>query len=224
MRQIPRRYLSMSGLRVRSPNSDHDRPTVALPLATIEEIRIEDRDLRVAFGPGADGRKSPGWFSRGGHRGIRGYLVRSSCMTAMTAGSGTGRPDPGRYDRWGRRRPGVPDGRDRRRRSRRRGALTPWGGCCGPSPGRRTGAIAPAARVSDSSSGTEGMEPAPRVSLLTPPRPGGAAGARRHRLRRASHDPSGRPPSRLKTSPAAPATASPTTAPTRAGSAWRRPI
>ena len=43
VRQIPRRYLSMREVRVHSPNSVHDRPTVALSLAAIEEIRVEGR-------------------------------------------------------------------------------------------------------------------------------------------------------------------------------------
>ena len=64
VRQIPRRYLSMSGLRVRSPNSDHDRPTVALPLASIEEIRIEERDLRWPSVLERMGQ-APRWFIQG---------------------------------------------------------------------------------------------------------------------------------------------------------------
>lgn len=64
VRQIPRRYLAMSGLRVRSPNSDHDRPTVALPLASIEEIRIEDRDLGWPSVLERMGR-TPRWFLEG---------------------------------------------------------------------------------------------------------------------------------------------------------------
>lgn len=46
VRQVPRRYLSMSGIRVRSPSSDYDEPTVALPVSSIEEIRIEERNLQ----------------------------------------------------------------------------------------------------------------------------------------------------------------------------------
>ena len=46
VQQIPRRYLSMSGIRVRSPSSDYDEPTVGLPVSSIEEIRIEERDLQ----------------------------------------------------------------------------------------------------------------------------------------------------------------------------------
>ena len=64
VRKIPRRYLSMSGLRVRSPNSDHDRPTVALPLASIEEIRIEERDLRWPSVLERMGQ-APRWFIQG---------------------------------------------------------------------------------------------------------------------------------------------------------------
>ena len=64
VRQIPRRYLSMSGLRVRSPNSIHDEPTVALPLASIEEIRIEDRDLRWPSVPERL-EEVPRWFLQG---------------------------------------------------------------------------------------------------------------------------------------------------------------
>ena len=88
VRQIPRRYLSMSGLRVRSPNSDHDRPTVALPVASIEEIRIEDRDLRWPSVLERMGQ-APRMVSRGGRS------------------AGSPRP-PGsifmhdRYDRWQR--------------------------------------------------------------------------------------------------------------------------
>ena len=41
VRQIPRRYLSMSKVRVRSPGSGYDKPTVALSLAAIQEIRVE---------------------------------------------------------------------------------------------------------------------------------------------------------------------------------------
>ena len=64
VRQIPRRYISMSGLRVRSPNSVHDEPTVALPLASIEEIRIEDRDLRWSSVPERL-EEVPRWFLQG---------------------------------------------------------------------------------------------------------------------------------------------------------------
>ena len=69
VRQIPRRYLSMSGLRVRSPNSDHDRPTVAVPLASIEEIRIEERDLR--WPPVLERMgQAPRWFIEGAAGGF----------------------------------------------------------------------------------------------------------------------------------------------------------
>ena len=43
VRHIPRRYLSMSEVGVRSPGSVHDKPTVALSLAAIEEIRVGGR-------------------------------------------------------------------------------------------------------------------------------------------------------------------------------------
>ena len=46
VQQIPRRYVSMSGIRVRSPSSDYDEPTVGLPVSSIEEIRTEERDLQ----------------------------------------------------------------------------------------------------------------------------------------------------------------------------------
>ena len=45
VQQIPRRYLSLRELRIRSPNAVHDKLTVSLPLGAIEEIRIADRDL-----------------------------------------------------------------------------------------------------------------------------------------------------------------------------------
>ena len=78
VREIPRRYLSMSGLRVRSPNSVHDEPTVALPLASIEEIRIEDRDLRW---PSVPERLEdvPRWFLQGavgGFTAVGSFLYR----------------------------------------------------------------------------------------------------------------------------------------------------
>ena len=78
VRQIPRRYLSMGGLRVRSPNSGHDRPTVALPLASIEEIRIEDKELRRSSPVLERMGKVPGWALKGA---IGGFTAAASVYT-----------------------------------------------------------------------------------------------------------------------------------------------
>ena len=98
VRQIPRRYLSMGGLRVRSPNSDHDRPTVALPLASIEEIRIEDRDLRWPSVLERMGQV-PGWFLKGV---VGGFAGTGSILMydRYDRWQRDREPDPGRYERW----------------------------------------------------------------------------------------------------------------------------
>ena len=100
VREIPRRYLSISGLRVRSPNSDHDKPTVALPLASIEEIRIEDRDLRW---PSVLERMGevPGWFLEGV---VGGFAGTGSVLMydRYDRWKRDREPDPGRYERWDR--------------------------------------------------------------------------------------------------------------------------
>ena len=91
VRQIPRRYLSMSGLRVRSPNSDQDEPTVALPVASIEEIRIVEKDLGW---PSVSERigKVPRWFLEGAVVGLAtgGFFVLStSFLSDSSEGSRT---------------------------------------------------------------------------------------------------------------------------------------
>ena len=77
VKQIPRRYLSMSGLRVRSPASGLDEPTVALPVASIEEIRIEDKELRRQPVVEQLG-KVPGWILKGA---IGGFTAAASVYT-----------------------------------------------------------------------------------------------------------------------------------------------
>ncbi|MCY3736656.1 MAG: hypothetical protein OXG13_09670 [Gemmatimonadaceae bacterium] len=100
VRQIPRRYLSMSGLRVRSPNSEHDRPTVALPVASIEEIRIEERDLRWPSVLERMGQV-PGWFLKGV---VGGFAGTGSILMydRYDRWQRDREPDTGRYERWGR--------------------------------------------------------------------------------------------------------------------------
>ncbi|MCY3738613.1 MAG: hypothetical protein OXG13_19600 [Gemmatimonadaceae bacterium] len=71
VRQVPRRYHSMSGIRVRSPSSDYDEPTVALPVSSIEEIRIEERELQWPPVMERIGRV-PRWFIQGA---IGGFLA-----------------------------------------------------------------------------------------------------------------------------------------------------
>ena len=95
VRQIPRRYLSMSGLRVRSPNSDHDRPTVALPLASIEEIRVEQRDLRWPSILERMGQV-PGWFLEG----VVGGLTVAGSLVMYERLKRDREPDPGWQERW----------------------------------------------------------------------------------------------------------------------------
>ena len=77
VREIPRRYLSMSGLRVRSPSSDHDEPTVGLPVSSIEEIRIEDKERRRPSVSERMGRV-PGWVLKGA---IGGFTAAASVYT-----------------------------------------------------------------------------------------------------------------------------------------------
>ena len=99
VRQIPRRYLSMSGLRVRSPNSDHDRPTVALPLASIEEIRIEERDLRWPSVLERMGQ-APRWFIQGA---VGGFTAAGSFLVQDRWKRDPEDPVPlGRYSPWDR--------------------------------------------------------------------------------------------------------------------------
>lgn len=103
VRQIPRRYLSMSGLRVRSPNSDHDRPTVALSLASIEEIRIEDRDLRWPSVLERMGQ-APRWFLQGA---VGGFTVVGSIFM-----HDRWKRDPEEPVPWGHFNPWDPDERE----------------------------------------------------------------------------------------------------------------
>ena len=99
VRQIPRRYLSMGGLRVRSPNSDHDGPTVAVPLASIEEIRIEDRDLRWPSVLERMGQ-APRWFIQGA---VGGFTAAGSFLVQDRWKRDPEEPVPlGHYSPWDR--------------------------------------------------------------------------------------------------------------------------
>ena len=86
----PPRYLSMSGVRVRSPSSDHDEPTVALPVASIHEIRIEEQDLGW---PSVSERMGnvPRWFLEGAVVGLLtgGFIVLSTSFPDFLEGSHT---------------------------------------------------------------------------------------------------------------------------------------
>lgn len=74
MQQIPRRYLSLQGLRVASLNATYNRPTVAIPLAAIEEIRLRDRDLRLP--PLATRlRQAPRWCLQGATVGFAAVIA-----------------------------------------------------------------------------------------------------------------------------------------------------
>ena len=103
VREIPRRYLSIGGLRVRSPNSDHERPTVAVPLAAIEEIRIEDRDLRWPSVLERMGQ-APRWFLQGA---VGGFTVVGSIFLGDRWKRDPEEPVP-----WGRFNPWDPDERE----------------------------------------------------------------------------------------------------------------
>ena len=103
VRQIPRRYLSMSGLRVRSPNSAHDRPTVAVPLAAIEKIRVEKKDLRWPSVLERMGQ-APRWFLQGA---VGGFTVVGSIFLGDRWKRDPEEPVP-----WGRFNPWDPDERE----------------------------------------------------------------------------------------------------------------
>ena len=153
VQQIPRRYVSMSGIRVRSPSSDYDEPTVGLPVSSIEEIRTEERDLQWPPVMERIGKVSRDGFSRGLSAdswpvdcspSVRvSFPTLLNPMGALAPWTATIGKSPGPW-----RSSSEPGAR----------CSTLRQGCSRPSPGRPGAAIAAEARVSDWSSGTEGME------------------------------------------------------------------